>query len=151
MLSLWASSREGVDRILLVTAAVIGMACSATGSQAADLPTLRQGLWEYRIVIESGSGPAQILTTKKCTSPMQELEKQNRVLAKSGCKISRIVRKDNTYTFTTNCSSNGPHSKAKAAITVEGDDRYTMEAETEQNGLNSKHSLVGRRIANCES
>lgn len=149
--SLLALSPVCVKRIYLLIALVIGTACSAISSQAADLPRLPQGLWEYKIVIESGSAPAQVLTTKKCTSPMQELKKQNQILEKMGCRVSPILKKGNTYTFTSSCGPNGPHSKSKTTITVEGDVDYTMEAETEQDGLISKHKLAGRRIAHCES
>lgn len=150
MLNSLVLSRICVKRIYLAIAAVIGIACSVTGSQAAELPILRQGLWDYKITIENGSGPAQVLRTKKCANPMQELKKQNQVLTGSGCRVSRTVRKGNTYTFASSCGPNGPHSMAKTVMIVEGDAGYTMEAETEKDGIISKHRLVGRRVANCE-
>jgi len=136
-------------RLNFIAAFTGSLAFLTTVSLAKDLPDFRKGMWEFKIALESEGGQAQTMTVKKCTNPMEDLKKQNEMLAKSGCNVSRIRKDGKTYTFTSQCGKQGHNSQSKTVITVDGDASYSIDADSEQGGEQSKHKLVARRIGDC--
>lgn len=136
-------------RLNFIAAFTGSLAFLSTVSLAKDLPDFRKGMWEFKIALDSEGGQAQTMTVKKCTNPMEDLKKQNEMLAQSGCKISRIRKDGKTYTYSSQCGKKAGNSQFKTVITVESDASYTMEAETQKGGERSVQKLVARRLTDC--
>lgn len=137
-------------RLLLLGAIGINLITVAAVSLAAqDMPEFRKGMWEYQITLGSGNGQPQTITTKKCTNPTEDLKKQNKMLAKDGCKVSPITKKGSAYSYTSQCMKQGIGSQSTSVITVDGDVGYRIDAESQQAGEQSKQMLLAKRVGDC--
>jgi len=114
-----------------------------------ELPALRQGKWNFQRTVGEKK-----LDVTKCTSPAEDMKKQNAILEKGGCQVSPVRKSGNVYTFTANCSIKGPSgamisSRSTSVITVESDSAYKIEVDVVTDGQSSKELLVARRIGDC--
>ena len=80
-----SSSRHSKRMIVATATALLVSALLCAPALADDLPTLRQGLWNFQRTV----GGKKIETTK-CTSPMEDMKKMNMKLEKSGCRALAI-------------------------------------------------------------
>lgn len=139
----------GAATAATLVAALAGMA------SAQELPVLRRGLWEFeRTVRVPGQATPQKLTKKQCTSPADDMKKQNETLAKAGCRFSPTQRAGNAYTFTAECPvPGGGKATSRSVVTVAGDGAYTVRVESE--GLpgapagKTTEDLSARRLGDC--
>jgi hypothetical protein len=96
-----------------------------------------------------GGGAPKTVTSKRCTDPAADMQRQNATLAKSGCKISEPVKSGNTYTFTAACKIMGMTSNTKSTLVVEGDSAYTLTVEGTTDGEPTKETMKARRTGDC--
>ena len=123
-----------------------------TGPAAADdWPALRTGMWEFSRTIETPGTPGkpQIIQTKKCTNPSDDMKKQNEMLKKSGCTFTPPVRAGNTYTYSATCNIQGATGTSKSVLTVEDDSAYSISIESDFAGTSTHEVLHARRVADC--
>lgn len=125
------------------------LAAAAAVCQAQELPNFRKGLWEFSRTIDGGAGKAQAISTKKCTSPTDDMRKQNEMLTKAGCKFSAAAKSGNSFSFTSQCSIGGVSGQSKSVISVESDSAYKLNVESQQGAVSTKELLVAKRIADC--
>jgi len=120
-------------------------------ARAEDLPSFRQGLWEFNRTVETIGSPGkpQTLTTKKCTNPTEDMKKQHELVSKTGCKFSPAVRTGKTYTFTTECNIQGVTTKSTSIMTVENDGAYTVKVESRSGAQGTNETLQARRTGDC--
>ena len=139
--------------------------CSAAGSAAsllfvitlvaADLaradepPAFRRGLWQFDRTVGG-----QALQTKSCSSPSEDMERQNAMLEKGGCKSSPGKRSGDVYTFTVECTVATPGSgnvnvRSTSVMTAESDSAYNVDITTTGAGTSTQERLVARRIGDC--
>jgi hypothetical protein len=123
------------------------LACSPV--LAADLPTLRQGLWKFQRTV----GGKNIETTK-CTSPTEDMKKMNAKLEKSGCRFSPVKKTGNVYTYTADCSMKMPsgatmNSRSTSVMTVVSESSYRIEVDAVIDGQASKELVVAQRVGDC--
>jgi len=121
--------------------------CAA--SRAEDPPAFRQGLWQFDRTVGG-----QKLQTRECTSPSEELKRQNELLAKSGCTISPTIRSGNAYTFSAECTINTPgavsvSARSTSVMTVDSDGAYKVEIATTGAGTSTQEVLIARRVGDC--
>lgn len=135
-------------RSILPLAILCGLAGPAL---ADDPPAFRQGLWEF-----DRSAGGQRMHKTECTSPSEDMKRQNEMIAKrGGCKFSPPQRSGSTYTFSADCSVPGPQGtpmsfRSASVMTVESDSAYRIEVTT--TGLPGppvKELLTARRIGDC--
>jgi len=133
------------------TAAGIGSILLTGASKADDMPTFRQGLWEFNRTIQSLGSPGQpqTLTSKKCTNPTEDMKKQHEMVSKTGCKFSPVVRNGKTYTFTTECKIQGVAVKSTSIITLENDSAYSVKVESRSGAQGTNETLQARRTGDC--
>ncbi|MCC6610196.1 MAG: DUF3617 family protein [Burkholderiales bacterium] len=144
-LRIWLASR----RLLICGALASGFAIPAAVATAQELPAFRKGMWEFNRTIDDGGGAAKSVTLKKCTSPTDDMRRQNDALAKAGCTFSPATRSGSPYTFTARCNVQGASVQSRSVISVESDSAYTVDVESQQGGRASKERLVARRIGDC--
>lgn len=155
-------NRGGVPSLLTVkqNLAILTLAMLVSGAIAYgdDLPVFRKGMWEFVRTVQSSdpSAKPQTITNRQCSSPSDDMKKQNEMLQKVGCKFSPAKREGNTYTFTAECNVKTPEglslsSKSTSVITVEGDSAYTIKVQGETNGKASAENLKAKRIGDCPS
>jgi hypothetical protein len=118
---------------------------------AEDLPVFRQGLWEFQRTVGT-----QKMVSKKCTSPSDDMKRQNAMLEKAGCRFSPMKKKGNTYTFTTECTVKNPSGgtligRTTSIITVESDSAYKVQVDGTANGQSTKELLIARRVGDCKN
>ncbi|MGZ8460945.1 MAG: DUF3617 domain-containing protein [Candidatus Deferrimicrobiaceae bacterium] len=137
-------------RMIVATATAILISTLACGPVlAADLPTLRQGLWKYERTV----GGKKIEATK-CTSPTEDMKKMNAMLEKSGCRFSPVKKSGNVYTYTSDCSMKMPtgatmSSRSTSVMTVASESSYKIEIDVVTDGQASKELLVAQRVGDC--
>jgi len=136
----------------LAIAAVAGALAAPLVDHAADadeLPGFRQGLWQFDRTVGE-----QKIQRRECTNPSTEMERQNALLARSGCKLTPAQRSADTYTFTAECTIHTPGAQSVSArstsiMTVESDSAYRVEITTTGAGTSTRESLLARRIGDC--
>jgi hypothetical protein len=122
----------------------------AAPAYADEPPTLRQGLWQFERTVGG-----QKLPTQECVNPTEDMQRQNALLEKSGCKFSPGQRTGKTYTFTADCSIKPPGGGAAVTVhstsvmTVENDSDYKVEITTTAAGTTTPELLLARRIGDC--
>ena len=131
----------------LLVAGLCGPAL-APAAMAAELPTFRPGLWEFKRTVEGGRGP-QTLANQKCTNPTEDMKKGRQSLAGVGCTFTPLTQSGSSYTFTADCLIQGVKRQSKSVITVASDSAYTVDVEAHQGGASTKEHLVARRIGDC--
>ena len=94
------------------------------------------------------------MQTKECTSPSEELKRQNALLTRSGCRFTPTERSGNVYTFTAECTIDAPGSpsveaRSTSAMTVDSDSAYQVEITTTGAGTTTHETLIARRIGDC--
>ena len=141
--------RHGGFGIAFALAAAIA-AAAVVGLQAQQWPVLKQGMWEFiRTMQAPGGGAPRTVTSKRCTDPSADMQRQNATLAKSGCTISAPVKNGNTYTFTAACNVMGTTSNTTSTLVVESDSAYTLTVEGTTDGQPTKEVLKARRTGDC--
>jgi len=131
-------------------AATLAAAFLTVGVARADEPpAFRQGLWQFDRTVGG-----QKLQTRECTSPTEELRRQNELLSRKGCKFTPTERSGNVYTFTAECTINAPGASSVSArsasmMTVDNDSAYKVEITTTGAGTTTEETLVARRIGDC--
>jgi hypothetical protein len=118
-------------------------------ARAEDPPAFRQGLWQFDRTVGG-----QKLQTKECTSPSEELKRQNELLTRSGCKLTPTQRVGNAYTFSAECTINAPgastvNARSTSVMTVDDDSAYKVEITTTGAGTSTQETLIARRIGDC--
>ena len=136
--------------LLIGGAIAASLAALAIVSNAQDLPGFRKGMWEFTRTVDGGSGKPQTIRTRKCTSPADDMRKQNEMLTKAGCKFSPITRSGTSYSFTAQCHIQGVSAQSRSVISVDGDDAYKITVESQQGGQGTKELLVARRTGDCQ-
>jgi hypothetical protein len=137
-----------MSRLLLALTALL----AAIPALADDPPQFRQGLWEF----DRAAG-AQRMHKAECTSPTDDMKRQNETIAKGGgCKFSPPVRAGATYTFSADCTMSGPGGpvsfRSTSVMTAESDSAYRIEVTTTGGALPPvKETLTARRIGDCSA
>ncbi len=133
----------------LAAALAAGVLFVSGAARADDPPSFRQGLWQFDRTVGG-----QRLQTKECTSPSDQLRRQNELLSRKGCNLSPTQRSGNSYTFTAECTINAPGAapvtaRSTSLMTVESDSAYRVEITTTGAGTSTQESLIARRIGDC--
>jgi hypothetical protein len=141
----WSFVRAAHAAVL--AAAVLPMSVTA----ADDWPALRSGMWEFNRTIETPGAPSkpQALQKKKCTSPVEDMKKQNEMLTRAGCKFSPTVKAGNTYTFSAECKMQGASGTSKSVLTIESDSAYVVRVESQSGPKPTHEVLQARRTGDC--
>ncbi len=134
------------------TAAAFLFASIALPALAAEqLPDFRPGLWEFRRSVDSGDGKPAMLTSQKCTSPTDDMNRKTESMATSGCHASPVSRSGNIYSFSFKCTLQGVPVESKSVITVENESAYKVDVETKQGSRTSREQLDARRVGDCKT
>jgi hypothetical protein len=133
---------------------ILFLAClsvTAAPAFADDPPAFRQGLWEF-----DRSAGGQRMHKTECTSPSDDMKRQNDMIAKAGgCKFTPPQRSGNTYTFSADCSMQTPQGgmasfRSTSVMTVESDSAYRIDVtSTGGAGPPAQELLTARRIGDC--
>ena len=137
----------GFGLLVLLVLSVV----SSTVDAGDDLPMFHQGLWEFQRTIGT-----QKMVIKECTSPSDDMKRQNAILEKAGCRFSPMKKHGNIYTFTAECAVKNPSggtliSRTTSVITVESDSAYKVQVDGTTNGQSTKEQLNARRIGDCKN
>ena len=116
---------------------------------ADDLPAFRQGQWEFKRSVDGGDGNPVTLTTQKCTSPTDDMNKKTESMAQAGCQPSPVTKSGNLYSFSFKCTIQGIPIESKSVIVFESDSAYHVDVESTQGSKTTREQLVARRIGNC--
>lgn len=129
--------------------AILG--CVSLAALAADLPSFRKGMWEFKRTVEGqGAGGKPVtLSNKKCTDPSADMKHMNELLAKQGCKVSAVSSKGNTHSFTSSCQVQGVPMQSQSVMTVQSDSAYTVQVSSSGGGRRTKEMLTARRVGDC--
>lgn len=129
--------------------AVIPVAACAAGSAAA-LPELKPGMWELKGVVDGRK-----VDGRRCASPTRDIQEENAVLERAGCRVSPIERSGNRYTFQADCemktrSGRVLTSNRNSELTVDGDANFQLRVRGTTNGRPVAETVTGRRTGDCE-
>jgi hypothetical protein len=130
--------------VALAAVALTAVVCSVAAA-GEDLPAFRQGMWKFTRTVAG-----RTIESNKCTSPTDDMKRQNATLEKAGCKFSPIRKAGNTYTFEANCTlAGGMTSQTTSVLTVESDSAYKNEVTGTTAGEATRETLVARRTGDC--
>lgn len=129
-------------------AALAGLATSA---RAEEWPSLRPGTWEFTRTIESARAPGKpkVVKATRCVDPVADMKRQNARMAQAGCSFSPMVRRGNTYSFTSRCRLAGMDVRSSSVLTVQGPTAYRLHVDTVEDGVRGKEDMVARRLGDC--
>ena len=144
-----SSGNLTIMRIVLTVLGILVFTAVCRPSLADELPAFRQGMWKFERTV----GKEKFEVTK-CTSPSEDMRKQNAMLEKGGCRFSPVKKSGNVYTFTADCSIKTPSgaaisSRTTSVMTVESDTAYKIEIDGVTDGQTTKELLVAQRIGDC--
>ncbi len=145
-----SSSGRRRMRIIAMILAVLGSTALCNPAFPDELPSFRQGMWKFHRTVEK-----KTLEVTKCTSPAEDMKKQNTMLEKIGCRFSPARKSGNTYTFTVDCSIKSPSgaaikSRTTSVMAVESDSAYKVEIDVVTDGHATKELLVAQRVGDCK-
>lgn len=138
------------DSAVAALCTLLALFTLASAARAEDLPSFRQGLWQFE-----RSAAGQKMHTTQCTSPSQDMKRQNEMIEKrGGCKMSPLKHSANTYTFSADCTLSAPQGpvtfRSTSVMTVESDSAYKIEVTTSDAlGPTGKELLTAHRIGDC--
>jgi hypothetical protein len=147
------SSWTPTMRVLIRSLGAIGICSVFLGGivSADDMPIFRQGLWEFNRTVENIGNPGkpQTMKVQKCTSPTEDMKKQNAMITKSVCSFSPTVKNGKTYRFTMECKIQGVTAQSTSVMTVENDSAYSVKVESRSGGKGTNETLQARRTGDC--
>lgn len=119
---------------------------------AAELPSFRQGLWEFNRSIQpqSPSGKPTTVADKRCTDPTADMKRMNDMLAKQGCRFSPVSASGNVFTFSSTCQIQNVSAQSSSTLTRESDSAYTVQVASTGSAGASKELLVAKRVGDCK-
>ena len=125
------------------------MLVAAGPTRADEAPAFRHGLRQFERTVGG-----QALQTRSCSSPSEDMERQNAMLEKGGCKSLPGKRSGNVYSFTVECTVTTPGSgtvnvRSTSVMTAESDSAYNVDITTTGAGTSTQEQLVARRIGDC--
>src|SRR5258708_35266582 len=85
-------------RVAPLVALAVLIAAAPVVVRADDVPSFRQGLWEY----QRADGANRYAATE-CLDPGEELRRQQIALQKNGCKLSPTTHTGSTWTYSAEC------------------------------------------------
>lgn len=141
--------RAVLKRPAAYTMLATALAVLTSVTRAQELPVFRQGLWEFTRTAVDADGKKQTMTTNKCSSPTDEMKKQNKMLTDAGCHFSPVTKRGTVYDFTAQCTVQGVRMQSKSVIVVHGDSAYDVTIQTEGGGQHSRERLVAKRMGEC--
>jgi hypothetical protein len=130
--------------------ALAGLLVAAPGAaRADDLPSFRQGLWEY----QRAAGANRFAATE-CLDPGEELRRRQAALQKIGCKLSPTTRAGSTWTYSADCAVKLPSGamafSTTSVLTADSDAAYQEEVRTTgRGGTTTGEVITAHRVADC--
>ena len=122
-----------------------------------ELPTLREGLWEYQRTLQRSDEDwsPKDTTVRECGSPTTVLEQQHTVYRKLGCAIATTRVTESTYQVTADCpTKNDIKTKSRGVTTFDGDSAYTSVIDSEGavagKPVKFVERLSAKRVGDCE-
>jgi hypothetical protein len=134
--------------LLLVSGLFITCPSSGAGN---EWPSLRPGSWDLTRTICSAhtGGKPKVAKVTRCYDPVADMKQQNARLTKVGCAFSPVVRRGNTYSFSSQCKMAGMRVSSKSVLTVESPTAYRLHVDTLEDGVAGQEDLVARRVGDC--
>lgn len=140
-----APSRSGLAFLL---ALAILLVATPRMSRAEDVPSFRQGLWEY----ERAAGGSKYAASE-CLDPGEELRREQTALQKIGCKLSPTSHAGSTWTYSADCTvklPSGVMSFSKTSVlTADSDTAYQVEMRTTDKSGTTSQVISAHRVADC--
>jgi predicted secreted protein len=132
-----------------VLLALAGWLLAAPGAASAeDMPSFRQGLWEY----QRTAGTNRYAATE-CIDPGEDLRRQQTVLQKLGCKLAPTTRAGSTWTYGADCTVQLPSGfvafSTASLLTADSDVAYQVETRTTRRGATATETITAHRVADC--
>ena len=135
-------------RVAPLLALAILVAATPVVVRADDVPSFRQGLWEY----QRANGTNRYAATE-CLDPGEELRRQQEGLQKLGCKLSPTTHAGSTWTYSADCAVKLPSRvrtfSKTSVLTVESDAAYQVETRTTDQGKTTSEVVNAHRVADC--
>ena len=140
-----APSRSGPALLL---ALAILLVATPRMSRAEDVPSFRQGLWEY----QRAAGGNQYAASE-CLDPGEELRRQQTALQKMGCRLSPTARTGSTWTYSADCTVKLPSGamsfSTTSVLTADSDTAYQVEMRTTDRSGTTSQVISAHRVADC--
>ena len=129
--------------------ALAGLSLAAPGAaRADDLPSFRQGLWEYQ-----RTAGANRYAATECIDPGEDLRRQQTVLQKLGCKLAPATHTGSTWTYGADCTVRLPSGSVAfttaSVLTADSDLSYQVETRTTRSGATTGETISAHRVADC--
>jgi hypothetical protein len=140
-----APSRSGPALMLALAILLVAM---PRMSRAEDVPSFRQGLWEYQRAAGGNKYAAS-----ECLDPGEELRRQQSALQKMGCRLTPTAHAGSTWTYSADCTVKLPSGamsfSTTSVLTSDSDTAYQVEmSTTDKNGTTSQ-VISAHRVADC--
>jgi hypothetical protein len=122
-------------------------------ADAAALPQLRPGLWEYRRTrINSGGGKPQTATVRKCSDPTAEFKRKLAELQGRGCVFETLRQDGRRFEASWRCTApDGAVLAMRDSITVLSDTSYQNESEAFLSHEATHSTIVAIRLGDCSA
>ena len=112
------------------------------------MPSFRQGLWEYQRTLG-----AKRYAATECIDPGEDLQRQQTVLRKLGCKLAPTTHTGSTWTYGADCTVQLPSGfvafSTASVLTADGDTAYQVETRSTRSGATTNETISAHRVADC--
>jgi len=138
-----------IRSILCVSLALAGGLLAAPGAAGADdLPSFRQGLWEYQ-----RTAGANRYAATECIDPGEDLRRQQTVQRKLGCTLAPTTHTGSAWTYGADCTVQLPSGfvafSTASVLTADSDVSYQVETRTTRRGATTSETITAHRVADC--
>jgi hypothetical protein len=129
--------------------ALAGLSLAPPGSAwGDDLPSFRQGLWEYQ-----RTAGANRYAATECIDPGEDLRRQRIDLQKLGCKLAPTTHAGSSWTYGADCTVQLPSGfvafSTASVLTTDSEVAYQVETRTTRRGATTSETITAHRVADC--
>jgi len=119
-------------------------------ASAAELPSFKPGLWEYRRILKTAQSPnPQASTIRKCADPSTEMREKTEALKKKGCQFEAVKRDANRYASSWTCPAPSGLVKFRSVVIVRDSSGYEDLSEIHTAQHVTQQSIAATRVGDC--
>jgi len=144
-----------VSCLLLFSSAAVRAADPAPAgltadSAAAELPSFKPGLWEYRRTLVTGdSGKPQTSTIRKCADPGADIREKMVQLKKKNCQFAPMRRNKDRYVSSWVCPTVSGPMRFRDVLIAKDATGYQDVSETRSGQRVTEQKIEAVRLGEC--
>ena len=119
-------------------------------AKAAELPTLRPGMWEFRrTVTNRGRGEPKVETARRCSDPVTEFRQKMTELGAKGCQFSPTRRTHDQYVSQWICQTPSGIVRFQDVLISTSETAFQTVSEAHNGEQTTRTTTDAMRVGDC--